>query len=51
MYYIMAPKKTTTKKARCPKGSHRVKKNCRTTQKACRKGTHRNKKTGTCSKK
>jgi hypothetical protein len=47
----MAPKKTTAKKPRCPKGSHRAKKNCRTTQKACRKGTRRNKKRGTCSKK
>ncbi len=46
----MAPRKSV-KKVRCPKGSRRSSKNCRTTQKACRKGTRRNKKTGTCSKK
>ena len=46
----MAPKKSTTKKVRCPKGSRRSSKNCRSTQKACRKGYRKNKK-GTCSKK
>lgn len=43
--------KNSTKKMRCPKGSHRVNKNCRTTKKTCKNGTRRNKKTGTCSKK
>lgn len=47
----MAPKKSSSKKVRCPLGSRRVNKNCRATQKACRKGTRRNKKRGTCSKK
>jgi hypothetical protein len=51
IYNIMAPKKSSSKKVRCPLGSRRVNKNCRATQKACRKGTRRNKKTGTCSKK
>lgn len=47
---MAATKKSTTKKSRCPKGSRRSSKVCRSTQKACRKGSHRNKKTGTCSR-
>ncbi len=41
----------TAKKSKCPNGSRRGNKNCRTTQKKCKKGTYRNKKTGSCSKK